>query len=93
VSTEIQYPDHFIERLHIVRGEGFLSPGGPDEVREIVRGIDLAGKVVLDIGFGTGFPANSLAKKNGATKVVGIDVEPRLSERAVKNARSAGVAE
>ena len=49
MSDDIQYPDHFIERLHTVWGEGFLSPGGSEEVRQIVSGIDLSGKVVLDI--------------------------------------------
>ncbi len=41
VSDDIQYPDHFIERLHAIWCEGFLSPGGPEEVCEIVKGIDL----------------------------------------------------
>jgi hypothetical protein len=49
MSDDIQYSDHFIERLHTVWGEGFLSPGGPEEVRQIVSGIDLSGKIVLDI--------------------------------------------
>ena len=62
MSSDVQYPDHFIERLHTIWGEGFLSPGGPEEVREIVGGIDLAGKVVLDVGFGTGGPAIALVK-------------------------------
>ncbi|HKJ51168.1 MAG TPA: hypothetical protein VKB27_06675 [Gammaproteobacteria bacterium] len=62
MSDDIQYPDHFIERLHTIWGEGFLSPGGEEEVGEIVRGLDLAGKVVLDVGFGTGGPAIALVK-------------------------------
>jgi phosphoethanolamine N-methyltransferase len=82
MSDDIQYPDHFIERLHTVWGEGFLSPGGPEEVGEIVRGIELSGKVVLDIGFGTGGPAITLAKNHHAEKVVGIDVEAQLRDHA-----------
>ena len=27
MSDDIQYPDHFVERLHTVWGERFLSPG------------------------------------------------------------------
>ena len=33
---------------------GFLSPGGVSEVEEILRGIDLSDKPVLDIGCGNG---------------------------------------
>ena len=77
----MQYPDSFVTRLHALWGDGFLSPGGPEEVREIVRGLDLAGKRVLDIGSGTGGPAIVLARDLGAT-VTGIDVEAPLIDRA-----------
>lgn len=92
MADDIQYPDHFIERLHAVWGDGFLSPGGPEEVREIVRGIDLAGKTVLDVGFGTGGPAIALASEHGAARVVGIDVEAQLRDRASQAVDAAGVA-
>lgn len=93
MSGDIQYPEHFIERLHIIWGEGFLSPGGPEEVNEIVRGLDLAGKTALDIGFGTGGPAITLARDHGLAKVVGIDIEPQLRDRAIAHAEHAGVAD
>ena len=90
MSQDMQYPDHFIERLHSIWGEGFLSPGGPEEVREIVDGIDLAAKVVLDVGFGTGGPAIALVNEHRAAKVIGIDVEAQLQQRATRNAENAG---
>ena len=93
MSDDIQYPDHFIERLHAVWGEGFLSPGGREEVAQIITGLDLDGKIVLDIGFGTGGPAIALAGDWRAGKVVGIDVEPQLLEKAAKNIERAHVAE
>ena len=93
MTNETEYPDHFIERLHIIWGEGFLSPGGPEEVREIVRGIDLADKTVLDVGFGTGGPAITLATNHLAGKVVGIDIEPDLYDRAKKLIDQADLAE
>lgn len=93
MSDAIQYPDHFIERLHSVWGEGFLSPGGAEEVAEIVRGLDLSDKALLDVGFGTGGPAIALVKNHRAARVVGIDVEAQLCERARINADNAGVAD
>ena len=36
MATDIAYPDEFIDRLEVVWGEGFLSPGGADEVVEIL---------------------------------------------------------
>ncbi len=70
------YDDRLIARLHLIWGEGFLSPGGPAEVREIVSGLDLSGLETLDIGSGTGGPASVLAGTFGA-HVTGIDVAPR----------------
>jgi SAM-dependent methyltransferase len=93
MKSDIQYPDHFIERLHAVWGEGFLSPGGAEEVREIVRGLDLVGKTVLDIGFGTAGPAILLARDLGADLVVGVDVEEPLLRRAKAMVAAAGLAD
>lgn len=93
MSNSTQYPDHFIERLHKIWGEGFLSPGGIEEVREIVAGLDLEGKTILDIGFGTGGPAIALVREAGAGKVIGIDIEPLLLEKATKNVERAQASE
>lgn len=87
-----QYSEDFIDRLHLVWGPGFLSPGGPEEVGAIVQGLDLRGKRVLDIGCGTGGPAIVLARDRGA-QMVCIDVEPQLIARAERNAAAAGVAQ
>lgn len=88
----IQYPEEFIDRLHVIWGDAFLSPGGPEEVREIVRGLDLQDRWLLDIGCGTGGPAIVLARDGGA-KVTAVDVEPQLLERARRFAAEAGLAE
>jgi len=93
MSAEIQYPDHFIERLHAVWGEGFLSPGGEEEVHEVVRGLDLQDKKVLDIGFGTAGPSMVLARNLGARRVIGIDVEETLHRRATALVEKSGLAE
>ena len=91
MADGVQYPDHFVIRLETLWGDGFLSPGGPEEVREITRGIDLAGKTVLDIGCGTGGPAIVLAREMGAARIVAVDVEAHLLERAAIHAKTAGV--
>lgn len=92
MTSDTQYPDDFIERLHAVWGEGFLSPGGAEEVREIVRGVSLFGKTVLDIGFGTAGPAIVLARDLGASRVVGVDVEVLLHQRATAMVAREGLA-
>ncbi len=85
-----QYGDEFVDRLHLVWGPGFLSPGGPAEVARITNGLDLNNALVLDIGCGTGGPAIVLARDLGA-RVICIDVEPQLLDRACVLANAAGV--
>jgi len=90
MSAGIQYPDTLIERLHTIWGDGFLSPGGPEEVAEIVTCLDLDDKTIFDIGFGTGGPIIALAQKNDVARIVGIDVELPMRDRAAKNIERAG---
>ena len=73
------YTDEFIARLQLVWGAGFLSPGGPQEVGEIVKRLDLGDRRVLDIGCGTGGPAIVLARDYGARVVM---IAPSSSQRA-----------
>jgi phosphoethanolamine N-methyltransferase len=80
-DKEIHYPAEFTDRLETIWGEGFLSPGGPEEVREIVAGIGIQGKSVLDIGCGTGGVEIVLAGELGAGHITAIDIEPQLVER------------
>ena len=91
MSDDSQYPDHFVDRLEIVWGAGFLSPGGPEEVREIVTGLDLSGARILDVGCGIGGPTIVLAGTLGAGSVVGIDIEPQLLARARGHVARAGL--
>ncbi|MDH3693049.1 MAG: methyltransferase domain-containing protein [Gammaproteobacteria bacterium] len=86
----MSYDDNFVAALEWMWGEGFLSPGGPEEVREILKGVKLTGKKVLDIGCGIGGIDLLLVNKFGASHVVGIDIEPDLVDKAqqrVDNAR------
>jgi SAM-dependent methyltransferase len=79
-QTDIHYPASFTERLEILWGEGFLSPGGAEEVKQILKGIDLADKAVLDIGCGTGGVEMVMARELDVGHVLGIDIEPQLIE-------------
>lgn len=83
-NDDIQYPDEFINRLEILWGEGFLSPGGADEIKLILKDIDLQDKAVLDIGCGTGGAEVVLGGDFDTASVIGIDVEPQLVERTRK---------
>lgn len=76
------YHRDMIRVLEGVWGEGFLSPGGPDEVARIVSDHDLSGRSVLDIGCGAGGIDIALVGTHGAGFVTGIDVEDTVLDHA-----------
>ncbi len=89
---EDEYDSTLIAMLEMIWGEGFLSPGGPEAVGEIVRGLDLDGKLVVDIGCGIGGVDIVLARDFGA-RVIGLDIEADLVRRAQERVARAGLAE
>ncbi|MDQ0468660.1 class I SAM-dependent methyltransferase [Labrys wisconsinensis] len=78
----MQYSEAFTKALQFMWGDGFLSPGGPEEVEDMLRGHDLSGCRVLDIGAGLGGVDALLVSRHGAAAVLGIDVEAPLIEAA-----------
>ncbi|MGH6874878.1 MAG: class I SAM-dependent methyltransferase [Aestuariivirgaceae bacterium] len=74
----MQYERRFTDALQFMWGKGFLSPGGPEEVEEMLSGSAIIGRSVLDIGSGLGGVDVLLATTHGASEVIGIDVEPQL---------------
>lgn len=86
-----QYPDEMVAGLEWMWGEGFLSPGGPDEVRALLDGVDLTGCRVLDVGSGLGAIDILLATEYGAREIVGLEVEPQLVARAEQAVARAGL--
>ena len=80
----------FLERLW---GEGYLSPGGSDEVARVLDGLDLAGRTVIDIGCGSGGITVALARDFGAGRVIGLDVEGPVCAAARRRAEAAGLAD
>lgn len=85
------YGGSFKVALQHLWGDGFLSPGGPDEVASMLDGVAVEGCSVLDIGSGLGACAVLLATRYGAAEVVGIDVEAHLVGDAEQRAAAAGV--
>lgn len=87
------YGAPFIAKLELLWGDGFLSPGGREEVALILEGLDLTGLSVLDVGCGIGGIDVLLAQAHGAAQVLGLDVEDLVLERAAARARDAGLAD
>lgn len=82
------YTPDVIARLESGWGPGWLSPGGLSDVSQLVAGVAIAGRSVLDIGTGTGGPALALINRFGARQVTGIDVEQSVLDRARTLARA-----
>jgi len=72
---EAEYDDTAIRFLETLWGDGYLSPGGPEEVDRILTGVSLFGKSVLDIGCGSGGITLDLVERHGAGHATGFDVE------------------
>jgi phosphoethanolamine N-methyltransferase len=86
-----EYSDAMIAAMDLVWGAGFMAPGGEGHVDRLVAGLDLRGKLLLDIGCGQGRPACIFAGKHGA-QVVGTDLEAHLLRRARLRAEREGLA-
>ena len=81
-DDDVLYGEHEIIFLQELWGDGFLSPGGAEEVARTIGGVDLAGKVVVDIGCGSGGVTVVLVRDHGAGRVIGIDVEAPVCDQA-----------
>ena len=90
-ANDEHYPQDSILFLEELWGDGFLSPGGPEEVERLLSGVDLGGKTVVDIGSGAGGIAMLLADWYGAARVIGLDVETTMVEYARAKVERAGL--
>ena len=86
-----EYEDAVVVACELVWGKGNLAPGGDGNLANLVEGIDVGNRRVLDIGCGSGGPACTLASKYGA-RVVGSDLEAPLLRRSLDLTRERGVA-
>jgi len=91
MSDNGEYSDNLIALLELIWGRGFMAPGGPDLVRDTVAGLDLKGKRLLDIGSGLGGPDIVLAEMGA--KVMGLDIEAPVIERARKLVAERGLSD
>lgn len=89
--SEDHYPPRLITMLETIWGQGFMSPGGPEEVARVVGTHDFKGKSVLDIGCGAGGIDLALVQAHGAGYVTGIDVEDPVLARAREHVAAAGL--
>ena len=85
-----EYGDAFVAGLEWMWGEGFLSPGGAEEVTRLVTGAPITGARVLDVGCGLGAIDLLLVERFEAAHVTGIDVEAPLVARATARVDAAG---
>lgn len=88
-----EYDESMVALLEQVWGDGYLSPGGPDEIRKIVEGVSFLNKTVLDIGCGTGGIGLFLVETYQPGKLLGLDVDQGLIDRATHSARQKGLDE
>ena len=86
-DAEPEYDDLPVRFLEALWGEGYLSPGGPDEVRRIVRDVDFSGKRVLDIGCGSGGITLFLAQGFPLAEITGFDVEDPVIEETAEESK------
>lgn len=82
MTNNENYDDRHIAFLEALWGQGYLSPGGPEEVARLLDGLDLTGKTVVDIGSGAGGITIALARDYGAARVIGLDVEASVCAHA-----------
>jgi len=82
ITDEGEYGQKQIKTLELVWGEGFLSPGGTNEIDLVLNNKPIKGLKVLDIGCGCGGAAFHLINNHLALHVTGVDVEKEVIDRA-----------
>ena len=92
-NLDSSYTTEIITALQWMWGDGYLAPGGPEEVAELIQDADLTGCDILDVGCGLGGIDVELIERYQANSVVGIDVESHLIEMAKERINLAGLSD
>lgn len=92
-SEAPEYDAAAIRFLEELWGEGYLSPGGPEEVDRVLGDRSPKGLHVLDVGCGVGGIALHLIERHGAAKVTGFDIEKPVIETARRHAAEKGLSD
>ena len=92
LSEPGEYDEGMLALLQIIWGDGFLSPGGADELARLLEGSDISGCAVLDIGCGLGALDEFLITQHRARSVVGVDIDPALLILMQRRIERAGLA-
>jgi SAM-dependent methyltransferase len=93
LSEPGEYDAGMLALLQIIWGDGFLSPGGTDELARLFEGSDIGDCEVLDIGCGLGAIDEILVADYRARSVVGVDIDPGLLAGMQRRIESAGLAD
>jgi SAM-dependent methyltransferase len=93
LSEPGEYDPGMLTLLQIIWGDGFLSPGGAEELARLLEGSDIAGRDVLDIGCGLGAIDQLLVEQHRARSVVGVDIDPTLLAGLERRIEAAGLAD
>ena len=77
-----EYPEDYCLYLEGTYSPGYMSEGGDVATAQLLQGLDLAGKRVLEIGSGLGGAAFYVASQGA--KVTGLEINARLVELATE---------
>ena len=83
MTQELEYGDAMIAMLELIWGRGFMAPGGEGNVDNLMSGISVENKRILDIGCGGGLVSEPLTRL-GAT-VTGIDPSAETIARRTRS--------
>ena len=82
ITDEGEYSQKQINTLEMIWGEGFLSPGGSDEIDLVLNNKSIKNMKILDIGCGDGSAAFHFINKHSVGHVTAVDVEKEVIDRA-----------
>ena len=82
ITDEGEYGKKQINTLEMIWGEGFLSPGGADEIDLVLNNKSIKNLKILDIGCGAGSAAFHFIRNHSIGHVTAVDVEKEVIDRA-----------